>query len=64
MKNVEDLKTGIQYLLSEERSYPFSRTCFLALKELYEEAEMHAWASENDNFDNKQQKKLAGLVLQ
>lgn len=59
MKNEEDLKAGLRYLLSENRSYPFSRTCLQAFKELYEEARMHAWASENDTFDNKQQKKLA-----
>lgn len=59
MKNEEDLKAGLRYLLSEERSYPFSRTCLRAFKELYEEARMLAWASENETFDNKQEKKLA-----
>ena len=59
MKNEEDLKAGLRYLLSEERSYPFSRTSLRAFKELHEETRMHAWASENETFDNKQEKKLA-----
>ena len=59
MKDEKDLKAGLRYLLSTERSYPFSRTCLRTFQELYQEARMLAWESENETFDNKQAKKLA-----